>query len=235
MACQVPAGARYEIEAMKVSGDLDGTDLLLLRDLAGRDMHGGETAGRLRHLDLSEARLRRGGAVACGNVLLRQERDDKLGDYAFYGCGELETLCLPDTCVEVGESACCSCRVLSVLELGRKTERVGDDAFGGCALLSSVELPASLVSLGNYAFARCASLSAVSVPGRVDEIGFGAFCNVPADVRVEAECPPRLWCSDGELGAFDGVRSIRVPAGCVGRYLEAEGWKDYAGLITGER
>ena len=83
---------------MKVSGDLDGTDLLLLRDMAGRDMHGGETAGRLRHLDLSEARLRRGGAVACGNVLLRQERDDKLGDYAFYGCGALETLCLPDTC-----------------------------------------------------------------------------------------------------------------------------------------
>ena len=220
---------------MKVSGDLDGTDLLLLRDMVGREMHGGETAGRWRHLDLSEARLRRGGAVACGNVLLRQERDDKLGDYAFYGCGALETLCLPDTCVEVGESACCSCRVLSVLELGRKTGRVGDDAFGGCALLSSVELPASLVSLGNYAFARCASLSAVSVPGRVDEIGFGAFCNVPADVRVEAECPPRLWRSDGELGAFDGVRSIRVPAGCVGRYLEAEGWKDYAGLITGER
>lgn len=72
LACQVPAAARYEIEAMKVSGDLDGTDLLLLRDMAGRDMHGGETAGRLRHLDLSEARLRRGGAVACGNVLLMQ-------------------------------------------------------------------------------------------------------------------------------------------------------------------
>lgn len=66
LACQVPAAARYEIEAMKVSGDLDGTDLLLLRDMAGRDMYGGETAGRLRHLDLSEAGSGGAGRLPAG-------------------------------------------------------------------------------------------------------------------------------------------------------------------------
>ena len=235
LADRVPSDVRYGIEAMKVVGDLDGTDLLLLRGMAGRDPHGEETSGRLRFLDLSEARLRAGGMAFYGEVLLRQERDDKLGDYTFYGCGALETLYLPDSCLEVGDSACCSCGRLSVLRLGTRVERLGDDAFGNCRRLSSVEFPASLVAVGDYAFSRCVSLSVVSLPGCVSEIGCGAFYAVSADMYVGAERPPRLLCPKGEPGTFEGVRSIHVPAGCAARYRLAEGWSVYAGIITGER
>lgn len=63
---QISDAEKYQITDLKVVGDINGTDLRLIRDMAGRDANGDETAGKLAILDMSEANIVEGG----GGILL---------------------------------------------------------------------------------------------------------------------------------------------------------------------
>ena len=58
---QISDAEKYQITDLKVVGDINGTDLRLIRDMAGRDANGDETAGKLAILDLSGANIVAGG------------------------------------------------------------------------------------------------------------------------------------------------------------------------------
>ena len=68
-----------------------------IREMAGCDVNGKETDGKLSILDLSDAKIVEGGSA------YYSDRDDgfictsndKLGDYAFYGCSGLTSLTIP--------------------------------------------------------------------------------------------------------------------------------------------
>lgn len=57
---------KYTITSLKVIGDINGTDLRLLRDMSGQDVNGCETSGKLADLDLSEAKIVSGGDCYLG-------------------------------------------------------------------------------------------------------------------------------------------------------------------------
>ena len=46
---------KYTITSLKITGNLNGTDFILLRDMAGIDLDNVPTEGKLATLDLSEA------------------------------------------------------------------------------------------------------------------------------------------------------------------------------------
>ena len=66
---QISDTEKYQITNLKVVGDINGTDLRLIREMAGRDGDGNETVGKLAILDLSEANIVRGG-----NIITRIEK-----------------------------------------------------------------------------------------------------------------------------------------------------------------
>ena len=71
------------ITNLKIVGEINGTDLIFIREMAGRDFNGEKTDGKLSILDLSEAKI-----VAGGDAYVRYSENyytsnDKLGDYAF--------------------------------------------------------------------------------------------------------------------------------------------------------
>ena len=90
----------YKITNLKLVGEINGTDWEMIRVMAGRDYHGDVTKGNLSVLDLSEAKIVNGGTYYyCyyydGWSYRYDTYDDKIGDYAFYGCSGLTSLNLP--------------------------------------------------------------------------------------------------------------------------------------------
>ena len=78
---------KYKITNLKIMGEINGTDLCFIREMAGSDREGWRTEGKLATLDLSGAKIVRGGGIYYNSVNCYTS-DDVIGNYAFSGCRE---------------------------------------------------------------------------------------------------------------------------------------------------
>lgn len=153
------------ITNLKIVGKINGTDLKFIREMAGCDVNGKETDGKLSILDLSDAKIVEGGSA------YYSDRDDgfictsndKLGDYAFYGCSGLTSLTLPSSVTEIGEHAFLNCRGLTNFTLPSGVTKIGGAAFFCCYGLISLTLPSSVTAIGSEAFKHCSGLTSIYV------------------------------------------------------------------------
>ena len=128
------------ITNLKIVGKINGTDLKFIREMAGCDVNGKETDGKLSILDLSDAKIVEGGSA------YYSDRDDgfiytsndKLGDFAFYGCSGLTSLTLPSSVTKIGCYALSSCIGLTSLTLPSSVTAIGSQAFNACSELTSI-------------------------------------------------------------------------------------------------
>ena len=58
---RIASSKKYKITNLKLVGEINGTDWKMIREKAGRDYWGDVTEGNLSVLDLSEARIVKGG------------------------------------------------------------------------------------------------------------------------------------------------------------------------------
>ena len=80
------------ITNLKIVGEVNGTDWNFIREMVGRDFKGEKTDGKLSILDLSEAKIVAGGDAYARFSENYYTSNDKLGDYAFYGCSGLTSI-----------------------------------------------------------------------------------------------------------------------------------------------
>ena len=128
------------ITNLKIVGKINGTDLKFIREMAGCDVNGKETDGKLSILDLSDAKIVEGGSA------YYSDRDDgfiytsndKLGDFAFYGCSGLTSLTLPSSVTKIGCYALSSCIGLTSLTIPSSVTAIGSQAFNACSELTSI-------------------------------------------------------------------------------------------------
>ena len=130
---------KYKITNLKIMGEINGTDLRFIREMAGCDYNGKGTEGKLATLDLSEAKIVKGGDYYY-NYYGCYTLDDVIGNQAFDGCSSLTSLTLPSSVTSIGSSA-----------------------FSGCSGLTSLTLPSSVTSIGGSAFSGCSGLSSIYV------------------------------------------------------------------------
>ena len=107
---------KYTITSLKITGNLNGTDFILLRDMAGIDLDNVPTEGKLATLDLSEAKVVAGGEAYYTDYVNNKEfytSDNEMGNCIFYSCDKLESLSLPAGTTVVGDSAFMRCTALS--------------------------------------------------------------------------------------------------------------------------
>ena len=194
---KIGSNRKYQITNLKLIGEINGTDLRMIREMAGRDHNGDVTKGNLSVLDLSEAKIVEGGGSYCSDYYTS---NDKIGDVAFSGCSGLTNLNLPAGITEIGPYA-----------------------FYGCSGLTSLNLPAGITSIDYNAFSGCIGLTSLNLPAGITKIGWNAFsgCSGLTSIYVYAEKVPKMY-SDVFKGCDAKKCTVYVPKGTYDDYWLSE-------------
>lgn len=168
---KIGSAKRDKITNLKIIGEINGTDLRVIRYMLNRD-----TGGKLAILDLSEAKIVRGGDYYYYDYEEFYTHDNELGTHAFYGCSGLTSLTLPSGLTSIGSWAFTGCSGLTSLSLPSGVTSIGDGAFSGLSSLTSLSLPSGLTSIGDQAFHECSGLTSLSLPSGLTSIGNQVFC-----------------------------------------------------------
>ena len=210
------------ITNLKIVGEMNGTDLKFIREMAGCDYDGKETDGKLSILDLSDAKIVEGGSA------YYSDRDDgfiytsndKLGDFAFYGCSGLTSLTLPSSVTKIGCYALSSCIGLTSLTLPSSVTEIGEHAFLNCRGLTNFTIPSGVTKIGAGAFFCCYGLISLTIPSSVTSIGGFAFndCSGLTSIYAYMEKLPETG-SNLFLGCDAKNCTVYVPKGTGDAYF----------------
>ena len=172
---------KYKITNLKIMGEINGTDLRFIREMAGSNDIGQGTNGKLVTLDLSGSKIVKGGDCyyrvdnGYSTYYHYYTSDDVIGAYAFKNCSDLTSLTLPSSVTRIGDYAFYNCSGLTSLTLPSSVTSIGEFAFMYCSGLTSLTISSGVTSIGMSAFEYCSSLTSLTLPSSVNEIGIYAF------------------------------------------------------------
>ena len=222
---RIASSKKYKITNLKIVGEVNGTDLKFIREMAGCDFNGKETDGKLSILDLSDAKIVEGGSA------YYSDRDDgfictsndKLGDYVFNGCSGLTSLTLPSSVTKIGCYALSNCIGLTSLTLPSSVTEIGEGAFLNCRGLTNFTIPSGVTAIGHGAFFCCYGLISLTIPSSVTAIGSRAFndCSGLTSIYAYMEKLPETG-SNLFLGCDEKKCTVYVPKGTYDDYFVSE-------------
>lgn len=217
----LPKSERYNISRLKVTGVIGGEDIDVIRDMS-LDKYGVGDQGRLSILDLSDARIVKGGSY--GSIPTPCE-DDVITVWFFHQCKTLTNVIFPKNLKEIRDYSFGNTNITSIvipktltkLDAGAlaiptlssiqvedgnekyysKNNAIYEKATGvlirGC---KTSGIPEGVVKIGSSAF-EDSKLESIVLPTSVKTIEYGAFsgCN---DVQQDLYIP----ASVKEIGRF---------------------------------
>ena len=196
---------KYQITELKLTGNLNGTDIAYIRDMAGCNSNGEPTSGVLSTLDFSDTNIISGGTyyLKHNDTSLRYVSDNTIGTHAFWKCTSLTKVIISNRVNSIEADAFKSTYLNSVI-IPNSVTSIGGGAFGGCVSLTNITIPNSVTSIGNSAFSGCRSLTNVTIPNSVTIIGNWAFdrCSNLKSIKI----PDSV--TSIEQGAFRGCTSL---------------------------
>ena len=215
---KIASSEMYKITNLKIIGEINGTDWNMIREMAGRDNRGYGTEGKLSVLDLSEAKIVKGGdSYYPGDNCYTS--NDEIGEKAFTDCSRLTSLTLPVGITSIGYDAFAYCSGLTSLTLPAGITSIGEYAFSGCSGLTSLTLPAGITSIDKYAFLDCSGLTSLTLPDGITSIGSRAFygCSGLTSLTLPAGITS---IGDDTFYGCSGLTSLTLPAGItsIGEY-----------------
>ena len=174
---RIASSKKYKITNLKIVGEINGTDLRMIREMAGNNYNGDSTKGNLSVLDLSEARIVEGGDYYYYGYTRYYTSNDEIGYRAFFGCSGLRSITLPAGITGIDMYAFRGCSGLTSLILPAGITYIGEGAFYGCSGLTSLTIPTGVSIINEYAFYDCSSLTRLDLPSSIREIYHSAFMN----------------------------------------------------------
>ena len=213
---------KYTIEELTLTGELNGTDFRLLRDMAGNNYLGEETQGKLSKLDISEAKIVTGGdkyldtksisysgSILNGSFVFSVNNNDVIPRYVFCQC-KINSIRIPNSILSIEEYAFWGCRFLSSITIPNSVASIDSYAFDYCSGLTSITIPNSVTSIGSYAFNECRSLISITIPNSLTSIDSYTFghCSGLASVTI-----PNSVTSIGSsaFSGCSGLASVTIP------------------------
>lgn len=185
------------VEKLTLSGNINGTDINVIREMAGSDRVGKPTAGLLYKLDLTNANIVEGGTPYYYSQQPNYTKNNILNDFTFYSCKSLKELILPKTITEIKPFAINNCenlesvkmyesvkyirrtslslnRKLKNLNLSPAIEIIEEYAFANAAF-ESIILPKGIKFIAEGVFFACPNLKDIQFPGSITSINDNAF------------------------------------------------------------
>ena len=204
---RIGSSKKYKITNLKIIGEINGTDLRMIREMAG---------GKLSVLDLSKAKIVEGGDYYCihyeyGGNQEFYTSNDVIGSYAFNDCSGLTSLTLPAGITGIGKGAFIGCSGLTSLTLPAGITWISSDAFRGCSGLTSLTLPAGITKIGSDAFIYCSGLKEVRfcINDNIDTY------LIKGHPYIDVDCGIKYYINDKE------ITSIEIPSNVttLGNYV----------------
>ena len=174
---RISSDEKYLITNLKINGQINGTDLRLIREMAGRSIKNEETEGKLTILDLANVKIVSGGDYYTSYYeFTYYTQDDSLGVNAFANCN-LTSVTLPTNLKYIAYGTFENCYALTSVTLPPNLRGMTGGNFNNCRSLTNLNLPSSLTSIGESAFNNCRSLTNLNLPSNLTSIGESAFNN----------------------------------------------------------
>ena len=222
---------KYQITNLTLVGNLDGTDIRFIREMAGRDSENEETEGRLSVLDLSRANIVSGGDYYFreGNRLY-ETYDNIIGTNTFRRCLSLSSVTLPNSATLIDDEAFLHCGYLTSVIIGDNVTTIGGDVFRGCGYLTDITIGNSVTTIESFAFNGC-TMTSITIPKSVTTIGGWAFsdCTNLKEIHNNNPVPQVI-----EYSCFDvdwKTCKLYVPKGSYNAYRNASVWSEFENII----
>lgn len=177
---------KYQIEELTLTGELNGTDFNLIREMAGNIKYrksGDEigsisTNGKLKSLDISEVEIKDGGN-AYYYVFDRTESEN-IGistshnkiTYGLFASTNIESIVLPKNVTYIDNGAFAYTNLIS-LTIPDKVTAIGSlysprweeyyGSFEGCAKLTTIDIPNNVNNISVNSFRGCSALTSIRV------------------------------------------------------------------------
>lgn len=137
-----------------------------------------------------------------------------MGHHCFYACTSLEKIVLPGSLEEIGMGCFCGCVELSSVTISGNLKVLPDSCFRSCTSLEEIIIPQNIVEIEKYCFSGCTALKRVSLSGRLREIGCYAFfmCNSLEELYI----PPSVKALGTESVGFIPDPNGAVPPSADG-------------------
>ena len=197
--------------------------------------------------DNSFDRSRKLEKVVLGNSV------EKIGNKAFYDCILITSIQLPETLIEIRESAFVGTSITSIV-IPDKVTTLGSNIFNSCAKLEWVKIGKGGTTISDYMFNSCKALKSIVLPDNVKTIARASFAKTGIEIAYLGKGVTNI-----EGTAFSVCRSLKtvysaattpatvdektftstniasinlvVPTGSKSAYQSASVWKDF-GTIT---
>ena len=218
---RIGSSKKYKITNLKIIGEINGTDLRMIREMAG---------GKLSVLDLSKAKIVEGGDYYCiyyeyGGNRKFYTSNDVIGSYAFNDCSGLKEVrfCINDNIdtylikghpyidVDCGIKYYINDKEITSIEIPSNVTTLGNYVFQGCSRLTSLTLPAGITRIGKGAFWGCSGLTSLNLPAGITSIDYGTFwgCSGLTSLTLPAGI---TWIGSDTFKQCSGLASIYVYA-----------------------
>ena len=203
---------KYHIEELTLKGELNGTDFLLIRDMAGvtyQERSGSPryptTDGKLRKLDIFDVSIVSGGM---GYTLSTTGPDSHANTRTYTEGVEVYT---EDHRISHMLFAYTK---LEMVTLPNNVISIDSWAFESCENLASMTIPSSVTSIGNYAFYGC-GLTTITIPDGVTNIGISPFASCSGLTSIVVGSNNTKYDSRNNCNAIIEKSSNILIAGCL--------------------
>ncbi len=196
------------IVTLKITGPLNGDDIICLREMMGGEFEKVSAHGSLSILDLSDASIVEGGS---NYYMLYHTSNNEIGDYMFNNSRNLEKIILPNNVTAIGYNGLGYCYSLTDVTIPYGVTRIGGDAFAQCRL-TEIDLPSSIRQIDDWAFCYCYALKDITIPSGVTSLESSTFYNCESLENVS------LPNSLTEIGSSTftncyALKNITIPSG----------------------
>lgn len=202
---------KYNVEEMKITGEINGTDLRFIRDMSGNNYLGELTNGKLKVLDISEAKIVAGGEMYLDTDRIKSREPNSLGHTGSFHFTVTDDFILPKDVFEE--------LLLSDIKLPETLKSMESYALGFTTNIRKLLIPFGVSSLGDNIGLK--NLEEIIIPSSINSIRALSDCK---NLKRVVLCYSEMVNWTNMMG-YDHVTFV-VKRGLKEKYQNNRHWKN---------